>query len=68
MENYVCSVCGAAAYYDGRCGDGPILMCGCDKGQWINDGRGGYFDNPRNAQPVPEPPFVDYGSRERREW
>lgn len=52
MYDYVCSVCGAAAYYDGRCGDGPILMCGCDKGEWINDGRGGYYDNPKNAQPV----------------
>lgn len=55
MHNYVCSVCGAAAYYDGRCGDGPILMCGCDKGEWINDGRGGYYDNPKNAQPVQDP-------------
>ena len=52
MSNYVCSHCGAAAYYDGRCGDGPVLMCGCDKGRWINDGRGGYYDNPRNAQAV----------------
>lgn len=25
---YVCNKCGKAAYYDGRCGDGPILMCG----------------------------------------
>lgn len=52
MSNYVCSRCGAGAYYDGRCGDGPILMCGCDKGQWINDGRGGYYDNPTGAQAV----------------
>jgi Protein of unknown function (DUF2934) len=35
--NYVCSRCGSGAYFDGRCGDGPILMCGC----------GGY------ASPVP---------------
>ena len=29
--SYVCSQCGASCYYDGRCGDGPILTCGCDK-------------------------------------
>lgn len=52
MSNYVCSVCGAAAYYDGRCGDGPVLLCKCDEGQWVNDGRGGYYTNPRNAQPI----------------
>lgn len=28
MTTYVCSACGKEAYYDGRCGDGPILMCG----------------------------------------
>ena len=26
--DYVCSKCGKDAYYDGRCGDGAILMCG----------------------------------------
>jgi len=54
MSNYCCSHCGAAAYYDGRCGDGPILMCGCDKRgrRWVNDGRGGYYTNPSGAQPV----------------
>ncbi len=54
MSGYSCSVCGASAYYDGRCGDGPILTCGCDKrgGRWVNDGRGGYHTNPSNAQPV----------------
>lgn len=30
MSEYVCSRCGASCYYDGRCGDGPILTCGCD--------------------------------------
>ena len=54
MSNYSCSICGKEAYYDGRCGDGPILMCGCDKrGQrWVNDGRGGYYTNPSGAEPV----------------
>ncbi len=53
-NNYVCSNCGASAYYDGRCGDGPVLMCGCDKrrSRWVNDGRGGYHTNPTGATPV----------------
>lgn len=52
MNSYICSHCGAGAYYDGRCGDGPVLMCDCDKGAWINDGRGGYYANENNAQPI----------------
>jgi hypothetical protein len=35
--NYVCECCGQPAYFDGRCGDGPILMCNC----------------PRNSRPIP---------------
>lgn len=52
--SYVCNCCGAKAYYDGRCGDGPILMCGCDKrgSHWVNDGRGGYRTNPSGVVPV----------------
>lgn len=38
----VCSICGTEAYYDGRCGDGPILTCSCANGEWVDDGRGGY--------------------------
>ncbi len=55
MSGYACSVCGAEAYHDGRMGDGPILMCGCDKrgSRWVNDGRGGYRTNPSGAEPVP---------------
>jgi len=55
MSNYVCSRCGTAAYYDGRCGDGPILVCGCDKrGQrFVPDRCGGYYTNPSGAEPVP---------------
>jgi len=53
MSQYCCSNCGAEAYYDGRCGDGPILMCNCDRrGRWIDDGRGGYYENPSNARAV----------------
>lgn len=40
--DYFCSCCGASAYYDGRCGDGPILMCGCDAAEmaaYANDRR-----------------------------
>lgn len=36
MSNYVCDVCGKDAYYDGRCGDGVILMCKCRKGKAID--------------------------------
>ena len=60
MAHLVCSVCGAAAYYDGRCGDSAVLTCGCDRrGPWIDDGRGGYYDNPDHARPInvgPNPP------------
>lgn len=66
MSNYVCSRCGAGAYYDGRCGDGPILMCGCDKGQWINDGRGGYYDNPTGATAIKKED--SYSARDAAEW
>jgi hypothetical protein len=30
-------------------------MCGCDQGEWIDDGRGGYYDNPTGAKPTKEP-------------
>lgn len=58
MAEYKCSVCGAPAYYDGRCGDGPVLLCKCEEegGQWVDDGHGGYHTNPRNAHPVPAGP------------
>jgi len=39
MSNYVCSYCGKGAYYDGRCGDGPVLMCGCDKRRRSRDAQ-----------------------------
>lgn len=42
MAKYHCNQCGAAAYYDGRCGDGPVLLCGCDRrGPVAYDSRGG---------------------------
>lgn len=68
MSNYVCSRCGAGAYYDGRCGDGPILMCGCDKGRWIDDGRGGYHDNPTGAQAVKDDENRPRTAAEQAEW
>jgi hypothetical protein len=64
MNNYVCSKCGSGAYYDGRMGDGPILTCGCDKGEWVDEGsRGGYYHNPTGAKPIKGEPIPDY-SRE----
>lgn len=45
METHYCSNCGATCGYDGRCGDGPYLVCACanqENSEWINDGRGGY--------------------------
>lgn len=51
-NNWICSKCGAAAYYDGRCGDGPVLLCDCDKGEWVDDGHGG-FHYPTGAKPIP---------------
>lgn len=52
-SNYVCSVCGEPAWYDGRCGDGPYLVCKCStRGVWIDDGRGGYMVYPNNAEPI----------------
>lgn len=53
-QQYECSECGAAAYYDGRCGDGPILVCGCDKrGPKMYDGRmGDGVITMSNAKPV----------------
>jgi hypothetical protein len=54
MKTYYCSVCGAKAFYDGRCGDGPVLVCGCDRkrSRWVNDRGGGYWTNPTGARPV----------------
>lgn len=54
MSRYVCNNCGHEAAYDGRCGDGAYLVCGCDRKdrEWVNDGRGGYDTNPSNARPV----------------
>lgn len=62
--SYVCSNCGAPAYNDGRCGDGPVLICNCvKKGKFINDGRGGYYIYPNNPQPIDE----EYNN-EHEEW
>lgn len=57
MSQYSCSVCGAEAYYDGRCGDGPVLTCGCNRRgrRYVDEGsRGGYYTNPSRAEPVEE--------------
>jgi len=65
MTDYCCSACGAEAYFDGRCGDGPVLLCGCDRGEWVDDGRGG-FNWPTGAKAirgVPRPPRRDEDGR-----
>lgn len=51
MAQWICSNCRAPAMNDSRDG-GPVLLCGCDRGQWIDDGRGGYEDNPTGAHPI----------------
>jgi len=57
---YICNVCGAAAYFDGRMGDGPILTCGCKRlfsdAQPTNSSAGGIlpdtYHNAAGAAPV----------------
>lgn len=68
MSNYVCSICGAEAYFDGRCGDGPVLICGCDKrrSRWVDEGsRGGYWTNPSGACPIEA---TDFDSGDWEYW
>lgn len=56
QSEWSCSHCGAAAYFDGRCGDGPVLLCNCDKGEWVDEGsRGGYY-YPTGAKAIKSPP------------
>lgn len=38
MDKYRCNHCGREAYYDGRCGDGPVAMCDCHK--WATNADG----------------------------
>lgn len=44
-EQYVCNICGTAAWCDTRGGSlDAILLCECaDQKVWIDDGRGGYW-------------------------
>ena len=52
---FVCSNCGQRCNYDGRCGDGPYLVCKCADSEntiWVNDGRGGYSVHLNDARPV----------------
>lgn len=30
-SKWVCSNCQVPCYFDGRCGDGPILTCSCNE-------------------------------------
>lgn len=45
---YVCSQCGVECIYDGRCGDGPVLVCDCR-----NIGYFAYDTFISTAKPVP---------------
>jgi len=41
-NDYVCDKCGVGCYYDGRMGDGAILMCKCNAAEdayWAGDRR-----------------------------
>jgi len=56
---YVCSCCGDPAYYDGRCGDGPVLTCPCSKRmKFIPDRGGGFYVPENNAKPIPSEHFI----------
>jgi hypothetical protein len=58
MATYACNECGALAYFDGRCGDGPVLLCGCDRkgpvayDSRIGGGRGNAYHPAATARPV----------------
>ncbi len=45
---YTCSDCGSEALYDGRCGDGPVLVCDCRK-----KGHYAYGVFVTTAKPIP---------------
>lgn len=64
MADYVCSKCGASCYFDGRCGDGPILTCGCDKqGEPQYDSRMGSVDVYYNSDARPVEKNRDWDER-----
>ncbi len=56
MAEYVCDRCGAPCGQDARMGSLDVyLLCNCNQdAHWIDDGRGGYYDN--TARPVEVPP------------
>ena len=47
-KKFVCGNCGQAvtpSYSDGRGSEPAHFTCGCDtKGEWVQDGHGGYYD------------------------
>jgi hypothetical protein len=58
-HNYVCSVCQKKAVIKDPKRP-PFLTCGCDKGAWVGDAKGGKYSNPTRARPIlsheePEP-------------
>jgi hypothetical protein len=72
---YICSNCGTPAGYDGRCGDGPYLVCECTSPKnsyYVDEGsRGGYTVYLNDARPVPAGtrPIVRYvSSPSKKDW
>ncbi len=70
MSEYVCNTCGASAYYDGRCGDGPVLTCNCrNRGRTVNEGnRGSYRDTDARAVPSDDQSGSGMTDAEREYW
>jgi len=63
IEPYVCSECGEPCYFDGRCGDGPVLYCKCGReGYNVPDRIGFYFQPYNNAKPIP---LSEYNKRRK---
>lgn len=50
-HEYVCSVCGKRAISKDT--QHVFLICGCDKGSWVSDPKGGHYINTAGAKPIP---------------
>ena len=54
---YVCSICRKRAVV--KDAQRVFLVCGCDKGSWVSDTKGGHYANSTGAKPIlsnEEPP------------
>lgn len=50
-NNYICSVCQRKAVIKDPKRP-PFLVCGCDKGSWVSDAKGGRYANSTGAKPI----------------